>query len=285
MMERLFFTSLFIFSSSCVEFNSCELPKSSVIGFSEHTFDIRSSLVRRSECPIGNLVADSIFHYAKRACKEDPKIPCPDLALIPAGSIREETVCKTRASLPAGPIYASDIEQLLPFQNEIIMVRLSQDDLKLALERSVSGLGLPGKAGEKPHFLHASGLSFDVDCKNQPLVLSANGLKVIKAGNRVGAWSLNPRSMYNVATLSYVAEGNDGFIAFLQRDSNNQAISGKNQKTLPKYNPAHDVIRNNQNQTVYYRQALIDWIQEKQKSGLHLQAGELGRIHLDESCQ
>jgi 2',3'-cyclic-nucleotide 2'-phosphodiesterase (5'-nucleotidase family) len=277
---------------SCVEFNTCDNRSGAVLGSAAVEFDIRKTTVRKQECAIGNLVADSIYWYAAKEC-QGPKSPqCPDLAFINAGAIREETACGTRKSLSAGLIYQSDIEQLLPFNNNLVVVRLSGHDIKLALEHSVSELGRAANDALASHFLHVSGLSFDVDCHKPPLALSADGTRVSRAGNRVSnivitsketTQPLELNQHYYVAMTSFLASGSDGYLAFLQRDQDNHVLLSASRQPLTKFSVQSDAFFVDQ-KPVPYRQATLEWILALEDKGFSIAPSELGRVYIDENC-
>jgi len=143
--------------------------------------DARESLVRRQETPLGRFFAELMRERVGA-----------QVGLLNSGSIRGNRV------IPPGPITKRDIRELLPFTNTVILLEVTGEALRAALERSVDELPRP-----TGHFLQTAGLAFPVDLA-QP------------AGHRVGAITvggrpLDPGGRYRVATLDYLARGQDGY--------------------------------------------------------------------------
>jgi len=143
--------------------------------------DARESLVRRQDTPLGRFFAELMRERVGA-----------QVGLLNSGSIRGNRV------IPPGPITKRDIRELLPFTNTVILLEVTGEALRAALERSVDELPRP-----TGHFLQTAGLAFAVDLA-QP------------AGHRVGAITvggrpLDPGGRYRVATLDYLARGQDGY--------------------------------------------------------------------------
>ncbi|MBI3018349.1 MAG: 5'-nucleotidase C-terminal domain-containing protein, partial [Deltaproteobacteria bacterium] len=130
-------------------------------------------LVRSQETNLGNLITD-IFREVTKA----------DIALQNGGGIR--------SSITKGKISFGDIKRAFPFNNTIVVTRLTGKEVLELLNRSAS---LPRPAGG---FLHVSGLSFIID-KNQAKNVKVNG-KPLKLDK-----------IYRVATNDFTANGGDGY--------------------------------------------------------------------------
>jgi 2',3'-cyclic-nucleotide 2'-phosphodiesterase (5'-nucleotidase family) len=151
------------------------------VGRTAVPLDARESLVRREETPLGRFFAELMRERVGA-----------QVALLNSGAIRGNRV------IPAGPITKRDIRGLLPFTNTVVLLELTGEALRAALERSVDELPRP-----TGHFLQTSGLAFPVDLA-QP------------AGRRVGAITvggcpLDPGGRYRIATLDYLARDRDGY--------------------------------------------------------------------------
>lgn len=152
-----------------------------VVGRTPVPLDGRESLVRREQTPLGRLFAELMRERVGG-----------QVGLLNSGAIRGNRV------LPPGPITKRDIRELLPFRNTVTLLEVTGDALRAALERSVDELPRP-----TGHFLQTAGVEFSVD-PDRP------------AGRRVGAISvagrpLDPGGRYRVATLDYLARGQDGY--------------------------------------------------------------------------
>jgi 5'-nucleotidase len=151
------------------------------VGRTSVPLDGRESLVRREEAPLGRFFATLMRERVGG-----------QVGLLNSGAIRGNRV------LPPGPITKRDIRELLPFTNTVTLLEVTGDALRAALERSVDELPRP-----TGHFLQTSGIEFSVDPGRPP-------------GRRIGAVTvggqpLDPAGRYRVATLDYLARGQDGY--------------------------------------------------------------------------
>jgi 5'-nucleotidase len=151
------------------------------VGRTAVPLDARESLVRREETPLGRFFAALMRERVGG-----------QVGLLNSGAIRGNRV------LPPGPITKRDIRELLPFSNTVTLLEVTGDALRAALERSVDELPRP-----TGHFLQTSGIEFSVDPGQPP-------------GRRIGAVTvsgqpLDPAGRYRVATLDYLARGQDGY--------------------------------------------------------------------------
>lgn len=151
------------------------------VGRTTVPLDARESLVRREETPLGRFLAEVMRERVGAQA-----------GLLNSGAIRGNRV------IPPGPITKRDVRELLPFTNTVVLLEVTGEALRAALERSVDELPRP-----TGHFLQTAGLAFAVDPAAPP-------------GRRVGAVTvgggpLDPEGRYRVATLDYLARGQDGY--------------------------------------------------------------------------
>lgn len=138
--------------------------------------------IRTKENGFGNLVSDALREASHT-----------DVALINGGAIRGER------QYPIGHILTrEDISSELPFRNHIRVLKISGEDLKSALENSVSRV-----EDATGRFPHVSGMQFKIQRSAAP-------------GNRVKKLLINgapvdAKRIYTLATSDYLAEGGDGF--------------------------------------------------------------------------
>lgn len=130
---------------------------------------------------LSNLIADVIRSKGSDILGR----PC-DMALMNIGGIR--------SILPKGKITVANIYEILPFENTISIVVLNGTQL-MELMREIVRYG----GG-------VSGVS---------MVVSKEPWRLIDA--TVGGQSIKPEKTYTVATLNYLAEGNDGFKVFAEK--------------------------------------------------------------------
>lgn len=277
----------------CVAFNECEAPQGERLGSAAIDLDLRETVVRTQEASIGNLVADALYAVAETVCL-DGSIPCPDLALQNAGGLRQETACGTREQVEAGLVFERDVEDLMPFENDLVVVTMTGADVKLALERAVSSLGQVGDAAAAGYFLHVSGLEFGVDCEQSPQSLSGDQLSVQRVGDRVALDSIwltsqNRRELlqldqeYEVATNSFIGSGGDGFLSFYFRDEDGRVLLDGDDP-VRRLDPTTDTARHGDGSPVKDRAAVMDYLRSYDQAGIPVGRPPEGRIQIDSTC-
>ena len=144
--------------------------------------DLDGANVRLQETNLGNLITDIMR-----------KTSGADVAIINGGTIR--------TSIKQGPVRVSDVFAVVPFDNYIVAIKLTGQQIRDTLEHGVSAI----EEGEG-RFPQVSGLVFTYD---------RFGLK----GSRVkevfiGGNPLVVDREYTVATNDFLAAGGDGYKAF-----------------------------------------------------------------------
>lgn len=133
---------------------------------------------RKPESDLSNLLAD-ILVWGGNEFKENP-----DFGVYNMGGIR--------AALPQGDITYGDVLNVAPFENHICFLTLTGEKTQQLFEEMAS------RGGE--------GVSKGVN-----LVITKDG-KLVSA--TINGKSIDPSKSYRVATLDYLAQGNDGLTAF-----------------------------------------------------------------------
>jgi len=139
--------------------------------------------VRTGETNLGNLVADILRETVGA-----------DIGLTNGGGIR--------ASIAVGPVTLRDIYTVLPFDNILVGIELTGEQILAALEHSVSAY--PAQLGG---FLQVSGLTFTFDASKPA------GQRVVEV--LVGGEPLDLKQVYRVATNDFLAAGGDGYEMFV----------------------------------------------------------------------
>jgi len=222
---------------SCAVYNdSCPVTEPEVWGDFNVNLNISREFVRQCEAPIGVFIADALHNY-KYGLKDGSNDANPSIGLVNAGAIRDEVSCGTggenRDTIPKGPVTNQDIFQLHPFEDTVVVVKLTGSQLKDVLEWGVSSLGSGDDDALEGHFLQVSAvgkIEVDVDCSQQQQTL-IDSKTISNFGNRINAGTLCignanpcfvPDGTYYVATLDYLTRTddqkipNDGFAAFQQ---------------------------------------------------------------------
>ena len=156
-----------------------------VLGSTTVELDSRKASVRSMETAMGDLVADGMR-----------KAVGADIAITNGGGIRGDKLYEAGAKLTR-----KDILQELPFGNKTLMLAVTGDKVKEALENGVSQIDQG--AGRFPQ---VSGLTFTVDV-SKPVGERVSDIMVNGA-------ALDPAATYKVATNDFMARGGDGYTAF-----------------------------------------------------------------------
>ena len=148
----------------------------------EALIDLDGANVRLKETNLGNLIAD-IMRESSGA----------DAAIINGGTIR--------TSIKKGPVRVSDVYAAVPFDNYIVAIKLTGQQIRDTLEHGVSAI----EEGEG-RFLQISGLAFKYD-------------RLAPKGSRVRDVLIGGKPMitdkdYKIATNDFLAAGGDGYKAF-----------------------------------------------------------------------
>jgi len=137
-----------------------------------------TSLVKgKPESNLTNLVADILLESGTDYCaKQRPTIK-PDASYVNYGGLR--------ASIPKGEITVGNIFELMPFENEIVLIKISGESFFKMTER------IAARGGEG-----VSGLKM--------------GIKNEKPGTcEIGGKDIVPNAMYWLVTNDYIANGGD----------------------------------------------------------------------------
>jgi len=156
-----------------------------VIGQTKVFLDAERERIRYEETNLGNFVSDVMRERTGA-----------DIALINAGALR--------SSVNAGRITIEDVFKVMPYPNEVIVVRLTGTEIAEVLKRSAQG----AKADEDGGFLHVSGLRFKIDGKTPVDVFTVQSNA-----------ALDPSGTYSVAITDFMASGGDGYTTFSGKQS------------------------------------------------------------------
>ncbi|MGE5177317.1 MAG: bifunctional metallophosphatase/5'-nucleotidase [Hyphomicrobiales bacterium] len=141
-----------------------------------------------------------VFHAGARVpapTRRDVESPLADFA---ADAIREAgdadvglvNVGAVRAALPRGAVTAGDVMTVLPFDDQVVVLRMTGDRLRGLLDFVARRVGTGG-------FAAVSGVTFTI--------------RGDRAGNiRVGGRVLEGSRVYRVATVDFLVGGGDGYV-------------------------------------------------------------------------
>lgn len=130
----------------------------------------------RPESPLSNFVADALRRSSQNFGTQ------ADIGLCNIGGLR--------APIPQGTVTYGNILETCPFENHVVILSLS-GDLLMRLFNQIAAVGGEG----------ISGASLEISADGRLLSAAAGGSPV------------SPDSTYTIATLDYLAEGNDKLTA------------------------------------------------------------------------
>lgn len=180
---------------------------------------------KRPESLLSNLTADIL----REAALKYEGIPA-DVAVMNMGGLR--------STLPEGNITVGDIYKIFPFENKLFTLTLTGEQLLELFNRfaNVGGQGISGA---------------------EIIIGKANGQTYL-AGATVGGEAIRKDKTYRIATIDYLAEGNDG-MSTLRNGTERQLFD-----------------------TLTLRQVVMNYIEGKTKEGKKIESTLDNRIQIVE---
>ncbi|KAK3937011.1 Metallo-dependent phosphatase-like protein [Diplogelasinospora grovesii] len=155
------------------------------VGWTAAPLDARFTTVRSRESNLGNFVCDIMRHHYAAEC-----------AIMAAGTMRGDQI------YAPGPIRVKDITDCFPFEDPVVVIKVSGKGIWQALENGVSAY--PASEGRFPQ---VSNIRFTFD-PAKPV-----GSRVLSVS--VGGEPADANRIYVVATRGYMARGKDGYRSLL----------------------------------------------------------------------
>ena len=163
------------------------------IGYTAVPLDGRFTTVRTKESNLGNFVCDLMRHYYDADC-----------ALMASGTVRGDQI------YPPGVLLLKDILNCFPFEDPVVVLRVSGKAILEALENSVCLV--PALEGRFPQ---VSNIQFAYDPRLAP------GFRV--KWTKIHGEPLDPNESYTMATRGYMSRGKDGYNSLLVRSEGGDA--------------------------------------------------------------
>ncbi|KAK4121503.1 Metallo-dependent phosphatase [Parathielavia appendiculata] len=157
------------------------------VGWTAAPLDARFTTVRLKESNLGNFVCDIMRHHYGADC-----------ALMAAGTIRGDQV------YAPGPIRVKDVTDCFPFEDPVVVMKVTGKGIWDALENGVSLY--PALEGRFPQ---VSGIAFKFDPSRHA------GSRIVSA--EIGGLPLDHDRIYVLATRGYMGRGKDGYRSLLVR--------------------------------------------------------------------
>ncbi len=199
-------------ASGCVAFNDqCQTPLDNPnerVAFIAKGTEIYLDRVnaRHANNAIGQQAADAFVWVFP----EDDGV---DFGAINGGGIRADGLCVTRNIIKEGPLTNGVLHELLPFDNAVAAVDLSEDEVIKVFEHAAAGLytaPAPITAPSAP-FLQVSGsVAVTYDC-SRPVSSRVTSLSI--GGQRVNVTAPRPfpATKYRVAMSTFLLSGGDSY--------------------------------------------------------------------------
>ena len=194
----------------CLQFNDPCQPlvedPDSIVGYLGEDVFLDKPFARHDNHAIGQLAADALRH-----AEDGSKAPA-ELGVVNGGALRAEGLCVTRTVIRKGPLKNGLLHEVLLFENSVVTVDLTEQQLVAMLERSVEALSPEGQPIVSPSgaFLHVSaGTTLRVDCSRP----RGQRLVELKVNQRVVPLPARTDSTirYRVAMADFLLEGGDGY--------------------------------------------------------------------------
>lgn len=143
---------------------------------------------------IQQLVAEAFLQQGKKYFNAD-------LSIQNGGGVRMD--------LSRGPVTVKDIYTILPFKNTLVQLKATGTEIKAALEEAVdAALAAKPSAGAYPY---SAGLRWTIDTR-QPKGSRLSNMEIRNPDGQYRPFNLN--KTWNVATISFLADGQDHYSAF-----------------------------------------------------------------------
>ncbi|RPA92859.1 Metallo-dependent phosphatase [Choiromyces venosus 120613-1] len=168
------------------------------IGYTAVPLDARFSTIRAKESNIANFVCDLMRFYYSADC-----------TIMAAGTIRGDQI------YPPGVLKLCDIVNCFPFEDPVVVIKVSGANIRKAIENGLSKL--PAFEGR---FTHVSNIFYTYDPS-------------LPAGSRIVSCKIGEEDLvldkgYSVATRGYMANGKDGYGALTKAAGAEDIIDEEN---------------------------------------------------------
>lgn len=202
-----YFILILCFQSCCKE--TIEDPVA--LGEIKVDLDASKNELRTKETLIGNMVCDAIKADAERKGRS------VNFSIMNGGGIRFNPESRPSGIYPAGLFTTEMIDEMLPFGNTNVVVKVTGKELKNIFERSVAQL--PMATG--PFLQVSKELKIVIDTTKTAQVINelVEPHVIVTNGNRIVSIKINNVEYdslvtYTLVTSDFIANGNDGYVTF-----------------------------------------------------------------------
>lgn len=228
-----YFIVAFGIQSCCKEINQ---PPSDVLGQITVDLDANSTILRTKETLIGNMICDGIKK------EMDLRGETVDFVIMNSGAIRFDPGIHPNGIYPAGIFTSAMVDEMLPFENANVIVKVTGKELKSIFERSVA---LYPSTVSGPFLQISKELKIIIDTTKIPQVINdlVDPPVIVTPGNRIVSIKINnveydSLATYKVVVNEFIAEqtDNDGYVTFRNISTDKKENLGDNQaETVKNY--------------------------------------------------
>lgn len=225
------FILVFSIQSCCKEKN---LPPSDILGEITVDLDANSSVLRTKESLIGNMICDGIKK------EMDVRGETVDFVIMNGGAIRFDPGIHPNGIYPSGIFTSAMVDEMLPFENANVIVKVTGKELKSIFERSVA---IYPSMVSGPFLQVSKELKIVIDTTKNPQVIDdlVDPPVIVTPGNRIVSIKINDVEYDSLATYTlvvnqFIAEepDNDGFVTFRNIPADKKENLGDNQADVVK---------------------------------------------------
>lgn len=211
-MKRAFSIVIAVASSGCIAFNDdCQAlvdkpdERVAFIAKGSEIFLDRAN-ARHANNAIAQAAADGLVWVFNEGARVD-------FGVVNSGSVRDQGACVLRSILREGPLTRGVLGEILPFENAIRVIDVSEQEVFEVFEHSASRLFTSPAPITTPSgaFLQVSkDVALEIDCA-QPAGSRVRSLRIRNQPITRGAFRPFPGTKLRMALPAFILEGNDGY--------------------------------------------------------------------------
>lgn len=221
--------SIFFYFILALCFQSCckdTVEEPVALGEIKVDLDASKNELRSKETLIGNMVCEAIKADAERRGR------VVSFSIMNGGGIRFNPESRPSGIFPAGLFTSEMIDEMLPFGNTNVVVKVTGKELKSIFERSVAQLPL----AVGPFLQVSKELKIIIDTTKaaqvinelvEPHVIVINGNRIVSI--KINNVEYDSLATYTLVTSDFIANGNDGYVTFRNISADKKENLGEDQ--------------------------------------------------------
>lgn len=227
MKRSLIFLIFFFLTAACDKGNELLEPRedinTEVIAFTNVDLDANREFVRTQETPIGNMLSDAMFqHLSSNGYSLD-------FSLVNGGNIRFNSATNPDGIYSQGDITRQDASDIFPFDNTIVLVTVTGEELLQIFERGAALWpepfgGFLQVSRQIEVIIDPAQESQVIDETSEPPVIVSPGNRIV--GLFVNGDEVDLEANYTFSFNSFGADGGDGFVTMENLPDENKMDTG-----------------------------------------------------------